>query len=63
MRQAACQYWVNHSEDKRMPTQKEIALTITEALGINRGENSGIPRKAKEYATAIQPEKYRDKKV
>jgi hypothetical protein len=60
MQKAAVRYWVKRSEGKQKPTQKAIAITITETLGAELTAEMKPPRKAVEYAIAIQPKQYRE---
>lgn len=60
MQQAATQYWAGYSDELRKPTQTEIGIAIAEALGAELTAEKRPPRKASQYATAIQPEQYRE---
>lgn len=51
----AAKYWENYTADKRQPTQKEIALTLGELLGLPRQGNGDAARKAIVLASAIKP--------
>lgn len=60
MQQAANHYWAGYSEELCKPTQTEIGAAIAEALGAELTAEKRPPRKASQYATAIQPEQYRE---
>lgn len=56
MREAVTLYWEDYTPDKRLPTQKEIAYTLGELLGLSQQSNGDPARKAITLATAIKPD-------
>ena len=56
MREAVRLYWEDYTPDKRLPTQKEIAYTLGELLGLPQQSNGDPARKAITLATAIRPD-------
>jgi len=56
MRAAIAEHWESYTADKRQPTQKAVALTLGELLGLQRQGNGDPARKAIELAAAIKPD-------
>lgn len=60
MRAVAVKHWASYTADKRRPTQKEIGLDLSEALGLPRQANNEPAREAKVLAVAIKPDNQPD---
>lgn len=56
MRAAVAQYWEGYTTDKRQPTQKAVALTLGEMLGLPQQGSGDAARKAITLASAIKPD-------
>ncbi|MDH1056348.1 hypothetical protein [Aquipseudomonas alcaligenes] len=56
MRAAIAEHWEGYTLDKRQPTQKAVAFTLGELLGLPRQGNGDPARKAIVLASAIKPD-------
>ncbi|MAL95235.1 MAG: hypothetical protein CME40_09175 [Haliea sp.] len=56
MREAVRRHWEDYIPDKRQPTQKEIAYTLGELLGLPTQGDGTPARKALTLAAAIKPD-------
>ena len=56
MREAVRLHWEDYTPDKRQPTQKEIAYTLGELLGLPTQGDGTPARKAHTLAAAIKPD-------
>lgn len=56
MRDAVSKHWEGHTPEKRQPTQKAVALTLGELLGLAQQGNGDAARKAIVLAAAIKPD-------
>jgi hypothetical protein len=55
MRTAVAMHWEDYTPEKRQPTQKAVALTLGQLLGLPRQSNGDPARKAIILASAIRP--------
>lgn len=63
MRDMAVKYWANYDpETDRKPLQKQVGIEISEKMSWMLSGCGSPSRQAMPLATAIQPERYRDKK-
>lgn len=56
MRDAVSRHWEDYTPEKRQPTQKAVALTLGEMLGLPQQGNGDPARKAIALASAIKPD-------
>lgn len=56
MRDAVSKHWEGYTPEKRQPTQKAVALTLGELLGLPQQGNGDAARRAIILAAAIKPD-------